>query len=131
MRSILVYGASVIALVALVTAAFVQAACSGDKELVEAADAPIGIETNLGYVTVENRAGTPLLDVKIAIQTPAAPYSYLITRLESGQKREVAVGSFTSRDGAFLNLRLMKPRTVRVNARDLTEKAYEAQVSWK
>ena len=131
MRSILVSGASVIALVALVTTAFVQTACARDKEAVEAADAPIGIETNLAYVTIENRAGTPLLDLAIAIQTPAAPYTYSINRLETGQKREVSIASFTSRDGAFLNLRLMKPRTVRVKAKDLTDKAYEAQVSWK
>jgi len=83
------------------------------------------------FVTIENRAGTPLLDLTTTIQTPSAPYTYLITRIEAGQKRDVPVNSFSSRDGTALNLRLVTPRAVRATAKDLTSKTYEAQVSWK
>jgi hypothetical protein len=108
-----------------------HSACASDKEVVQAADATIGIETSQMFVTIENRAGAPLLDLTTTIQTPAAPYTYLISRIEAGQKRDVPVNSFASRDGASLNLRLVRPKLVRVTAKDLTDKRYEAQVSWK
>jgi len=116
---------------AVAAVAMSVAACARDKDVVQAADASIGIETSQMFVTLENRAGAPLLDLTTTIQTPAAPYTYLITRMEAGQKRDVPVSSFSSRDGTSLNLRLVRPRTVRVTAKDLTDKHYEAQVAWK
>ena len=122
---------SVVSALLLTAAAAAQAACASDREAVQAADAPIGIETSQMFVTVENRSGGPLLDLSIMVQTPAAPYTYLISRLEAGQKRDVPVSSFLSRDGTGLNLRLIRPRSVRATAKDLTSKSYEAQVGWK
>ena len=107
-----------------------QSACAGDKETVQAADASIGIETGQLFVTVENRAGGPLIDLLITIQTPSAPYTYLISRIEAGQKRDVPVSSFSSRDGTGLNLRLVRPKSVRATAKDLIDKSYEAQAPW-
>ncbi|PYR37741.1 MAG: hypothetical protein DMF93_17400 [Acidobacteria bacterium] len=106
-------------------------ACAQDKETVQAADASIGIETSSMFITIENRAGTPLLDLTTTIQTPSAPYTYLITRIEAGQKRDVPVNNFASRDGTSLNLRLIRPRSVRAAAKDLTGKSYESQTAWK
>ena len=73
----------------------------------------------------------PLLDLTTTIQTPSAPYTYLITRIEAGQKRDVPVNNFSSRDGTSLNLRLIRPRSVRAAAKDLTGKSYESQTAWK
>jgi hypothetical protein len=128
MRKILVCVAAVMALD--IMAAF-EVACSRDKETVQAADAPIGIETSQMFVTIENRAGGPLLDLTIAIQTPGAAFTHLVRRLEAGQKQDVALSSFSSRDGTTFNLRFVRPRGVLVTATDLTSKKYEAQVSWK
>jgi hypothetical protein len=128
MRSILVCAISAAALIGVAVS---QAACASDKETVQAADAPIGIETGQLYVTVENRAGGPLVNLTLTVQTPAAPYTYMISRIEAGQKRDVAVSSFSSRDGTGLNLRLIRPRHVTATAKDLTNKPYEAQVTWK
>ncbi|HJZ77883.1 MAG TPA: hypothetical protein VKE51_39415 [Vicinamibacterales bacterium] len=129
MRSIFLCAVGAAALMAVAVS---QAACTDDKESVQAAaDAPIGIETSQMFVTVENRAGAPLLDLSIAVQTPSAPYTYLITRLEAGQKRDVPVNSFSSRDGTSLNLRLIKPRSVHATAKDLTGKSYDSQAPWK
>jgi hypothetical protein len=128
MRSTLLCAAGALALVAVASS---QAACTNDKEILQAADASIGIETSQMFVTIENRAGAPLLDLTTTIQTPAAPYTYLITRIEAGQKRDVPVSSFSSRDGTSLNLRLVRPRSVHVTAKDLTDKRYESQVGWK
>jgi hypothetical protein len=128
MRSTLLCAAGVLALVAVASS---QTACTNDKEIVQAADAAIGIETSQMFVTIENRAGGPLLDLTTTVQTPAAPYTYLISRIEAGQKRDVPVSSFASRDGAPLNLRLVRPKSVRVTAKDLTDKRYEVLASWR
>ncbi|PYR24583.1 MAG: hypothetical protein DMF98_14920 [Acidobacteria bacterium] len=108
-----------------------QAACSRDHEAVQAADTSIGIETSSMFVTIENKAGGPLLDLTVASQTPGPTYTSSVTRLEAGQKQELPLSSFSSRDGATFNLRLMKPRAVHVTATDLASKKYEAQASWK
>jgi hypothetical protein len=128
MRTVVV---CLVAATALNTVALSQIACSRDNEAVQAADTSIGIETSQMFVTIENRAGAPLLDLTVAIQTPGAAFTHLIARLEAGQKQEVPLNSFSSRDGTSFNLRLSKPRAVRVNATDLTSKKHEAQVSWK
>ena len=127
MRTIRVCLLAVIALGIMVP----EVACSRDNEAVQAADSSIGIETGQMSVTIENKAGAPLLDLTVAIQTPGATYTHMVTRIEAGQKQELALGSFSSRDGTSFNLRLMRPRAVRVMATDLTNKKYEAQVSWK
>ena len=129
MRAMLVCALGVTALVA---ATMSQAACASDKETVQAAaDAPIGIETGQLFVTVENRSGGPLVDLTVTVLTPSAPYTYMISRIEAGQKRDVPVSSFSSRDGTGLNLRLIRPRNVKAAAKDLINKPYEAQVAWK
>ena len=130
MRSIFV---CVIGAMALIGGTVSQAACTSDKETVQAqaADAPIGIETGQLFVTVEDRAGGPLVDLTITVQTPSAPYTYMISRLEAGQKRDIPISSFSSRDGTGLNLRLIRPRAVKATAKDLTAKSYESQAPWK
>ena len=128
MRAMLVCAIGVMALAA---ATMSQAACASDKETVQAADASIGIETGQLFVTVENRSGGPLIDLTLTVQTPSAPYTYMISRIEAGQKRDVAVSSFSSRDGTGLNLRLIRPRSVKATAKDLTNKPYDTVAPWK
>jgi hypothetical protein len=129
MRRIVVCVAAVIA-VSLMSAS--EVACSRDSETVAAAaDAPVGIETSQMFVTIDNRAGAPLLDLSVAIQTPGATFTHLVSRLEAGQKREIPLNSFSSRDGTMFNLRFFRPRTVRVTATDLTAKKHEAQAPWR
>jgi hypothetical protein len=129
MRAIFV---CVIGVIALAAATMSQAACASDKETVQAAaDAPIGIDTGQLFVTIENRSGGPLIDMTLTVLTPSAPYTYMISRIEAGQKRDVPVSSFSSRDGTGLNLRMIRPRNVKATAKDLTNKPYEAQVAWR
>jgi hypothetical protein len=127
MRAILVCVIGVMALAATMS----QAACAADKETVQAADASIGIETSQLFVTVENRSGGPLIDLTLTAQTPSAPYTYMVSRIEAGQKRDIAVNSFSSRDGTGLNLRMVRPRNVHATAKDLTGRSYDATAPWK
>jgi len=106
-------------------------ACSRDNEAAQAADAPIGIETSQLFVTIQNRAGIALLDAKITVQTPGAPYTYIFSRLESGEKKEVPLSSFSSRDGTSLSLRMVRPRAVQVTATDMVKKQYDVKAPWK
>ena len=108
-------------------------ACARDHEVAEAAsNAAIGIQTTQLFVTIENKAGTALMDLSAVIQAPGAPpYTHLITRLESGEKRDVPLSDFSSRDGTTFNLRMVRPRTVRVSAVDLTGKKYSVEAPWK
>ena len=113
----------------VIAASFV--ACSHDGELVQAADAPIGIETSQLFVTVQNKAGIALLDLTVTVQTPGAPYTYVLSRLESGDKRDVPLSSFSSRDGTSLSLRMVRPRAVQVTATDMVKKKYDVKAPWK
>lgn len=129
MRSIL---ASLAAAMAIGLVAVTGVACTGDSEVAQAADdAAIGIETGSMFVTIQNKAGAPLLDLTVEIQTAGAPFTHLVTRLEAGEKQDVSLNSFSSRDGTTFNLRLAKPRAVRVTATDLTSKKYEVRAPWK
>ena len=87
--------------------------------------------TDLNTADRRNAKRDPLVDLSLTVQTDSAPYTYLISRLEAAQKRDVPVNSFSSRDGPRLILRLIKTRSVRATAKDLTGKPYEAQAPWK
>jgi hypothetical protein len=112
--------------------ALIASACSGNPESVQAANAPIGIETSQMFVTIENKAGLTLLNLSVAIQPAGAPaFTHLIYRMENAEKRDVPLRDFSSRDGTTFNLRLVKPKTVRVTATDVTNKAYDVQAPWR
>jgi hypothetical protein len=98
-----------------------------------AGNAPaIAVETSSLFVTVENRAGQPLEDVRIALKPASGTqFTTLISRLETGAKRDVALSEFRSSDGMNFSLRLQKPKQVAVTATDVVGKKYEVTVPWK
>ena len=124
---------SVICVAAAVFAAVLALpACSNDRETLQAANAPIGVEITKMFLTVENRTGGPLLGAKVTIQPAGAPpFTRLLSRIETAAKLDVAFGEFSSRDGTPFNLRLHHPRTVRVEAKDMMNKSYEVEVPWR
>ncbi len=63
-------------------------ACSSGQPAPQAADAPIGVEISQMFVTVENRAGLPLVDVDVAILPVGGPivFTKLVARVEHGEK---------------------------------------------
>src|SRR5262245_48754388 len=72
----------------------------------------IGIETSQLFVTVENKAGAPLLGLQIAVQSVGGSLKFIasIPRMESGEKRDISISDFRSLDGTYLNLRAIRPR---------------------
>ena len=119
--------------VLLAMSAWLAAGCSerGSAEKL-AEDAPLLVSTTSTAVAVLNRAGLPLTDVKMVI-VPYGPvvFEKSIARLEATERREVALGEFRSGDGAALNLRFVKPKSVRVSARDVVGKSYEVELPWR
>jgi hypothetical protein len=93
----------------------------------------IVVKTSQLYVTVENRAGSPLVDTQIVIDPVGAPLSFsrTIARIENGEAKDVAVADFRSQDGTSLNRGFVRPKKVTVKAEDLTGKKYEVSVPWQ
>jgi hypothetical protein len=108
-------------------------ACS-DRETAQAqaANTAIGVQTSQFFVTIENKAGAPLINLKATIVAAGGlPFTSLVSRMENGEKRNKSLNDFSSSDGTTFSLRSTNPRTVRVEAEDVTGKKYDAEVPWK
>jgi hypothetical protein len=106
--------------------------CSGGSPE-QSGTSPLAVETSQAAVTIRNTVGQPLTDVTIAIVPFAGQLEFatFFSRIESAEKREIVLSDFRGRDGTTFNLRVVKPRFVRVKARDFTGKDYDATVNWK
>jgi hypothetical protein len=118
---------------AIVTIALTVSGCSGDRETAEAAaNAPFGVQTTELFVTIENKAGTPVINVTASIVSVGGlPFTRLISRMENGEKRDFSLNGFSGRDGTTFSLRVVRPKRVHVAGEDLAGKKYEADVAWK
>ncbi len=77
------------------------------------------------FVTIENRTDQPLIDVTVGIKSGMLTYTDSVSRLEAKEKRQLRHAEFSSRDGTSFNLRIARPTTVSVTARDTTGKKFE------
>jgi hypothetical protein len=121
-------------LVTVVACAITQTACSnqGSPERA-AADAAIPLEISSSGIAFQNKTGMPLTSVTLAILPygPGGEFTRRLSRIENTIKREVPLGEFRGRDGTPLNLRVTRPKSVRLEAEDATGKKYEVEVPWK
>jgi hypothetical protein len=109
-------------------------ACSVDRESAQAqgASASIGVQMTELFVTIENKAGTPLINVTVSIVSVGGlPFTRLVSRMENGERRDMSLAEFSGRDGTTFSLRVVRPKSVRVTAEDLAGKKHEAEVPWK
>jgi hypothetical protein len=122
------------AAMAIGTTGWIMSACSGDRETAQAegASAPIGLQTSDLFVTVQNKAGTPLINVTVTIMSVTGlPFTRLVSRMENGAKRDISLSEFSGRDGTPFSSRIVRPKRVRVTGEDLTGNKQEAEVPWK
>lgn len=121
------------------TAAFVSgflaSACSGESGSVGTGGqqgAFVGVQASSLFVTIENRAAQPLLDVRIAIKPVggSTEFTKLLSRLESADKRDISLGDFSGRDGTAFNLRVVRPKEIVVTAVSLTGQKFATTVPW-
>lgn len=94
---------------------------------------PVVLSTSASAVTVENRAGRPLLNVRIAIDAAgaAAPFLRIIPSIEAGHTMTLPLAEFRTEEDATLDAAGTPPRQVTMTARDSLAKSYEVTVAWK
>lgn len=111
---------------------FGSIACGKTTGGTNAANQLIGITTSQMFVTIENRAGVPLMDIKVNIVPVgrATIFTATWTRMENSEKHDFSLGEFRGRDGTPLNLRIHRPQSVVVTATDINQKPYEVETSW-
>jgi hypothetical protein len=125
--------ARIVILCTLGAASLFAAACSekGSAQQVDA-NAPVTIEVHQTLITLQNRAGLPLTDIKLAV----IPYSRTeftksFARMENSERREIMMSELFSRDGTPFNPRMVKAKLVRLSAVDAVGKHYDLEVPWK
>ena len=113
-------------------ATFGLVACSAEPPA-QALDAPIAISTSQLSIVVENKVGMPLTDVDVSIVPVggATEFRKFVGRMENAEKRDLSLGGFYGRDGTTFNLRVVRPRAVRVTGKDLNAKPYNVEARWQ
>jgi len=93
----------------------------------------IGVQISSGFVTVENNTGKPIVETTISIRMGSLQYPYVpgVPRLAPGEKRNLSIGDFRSRDGSQLYVNLRRPNEILVTATDVDGKTYEGSVPWR
>ena len=122
----------------LIAAASVLSGCSNaavSKAVGSAGDAaaPIVVTTSESGITIENHAGRPLLNVRIAIDAVdmPMPFVHVVPTIDSDAKSELALTVFRSEDGTLLDPATIHPKQVSVTARDTLAKSYDVTRAWK
>jgi hypothetical protein len=82
-------------------------------------------------ITVQNRTAEPLVDVSIAIKSSTLTFSDRVSRLEANERRPIRQGDFTSRDGTSFNLRVARPQSIAVTAKNLNGRQFETTLPWQ
>ena len=108
------------------------AACAAEPPAQDQ-NAPIGIQNSQLSVVIENKVGMPLTDVDVSIVPigGATEFKKFVGRMENAEKRDLSLGAFYGRDGTTFNLRVVRPRTVRVTGKDLNAKPYSVEARWQ
>lgn len=95
--------------------------------------APIRVEISQMFVTVENRSGFSLREMRIEIVPMArtTDFTIIVPRMENGEKRDFALGNFRGRDGTPFNLRVVRPKALKVSGTDINNRTVAVEVPWK
>jgi hypothetical protein len=95
------------------------------------AEVPFEVEVSQLFVTVVNRSTRPITDIRVTI-VPAGPLRFTseYSRLDPGARRAFSLGSFRARDNTPLNLRVVRPRSVLVEATDGDGEEHQLRLPW-
>jgi len=124
----------------ILAAGWVAAACSSARGGSEsgavgssgATPSAVAIEKTSSYLTIENRAGLPLVDISVAVQTTnGMSFRTMIGRLETSAKREISYADLRSTDGTTFSPQWQRPARIAVTATDVVGKKYDLTVPWK
>ena len=93
---------------------------------------PIELEISQFSITVANRSGTAIANVKLEVIPVGAQTIFSAThyRLESNADKDFSYNDLRGSDGTPFNLRVHKPRTVRVTANGVDGAEHELEMPW-
>jgi len=108
-------------------------ACGGVMAPAQPESAPLRIDNTQMFITVENRSGLALREVTIQIVPVgrSTDFSIIVPRLENGDKRDFPLGNFRGRDGTPFNLRVVRPKSIKVTGTNINNQVIEAEVPWE
>ena len=123
---------SAICLVGILSLSLLSGACGSSGGAGDQGQAVAITNTQL-FVTVQNQSGLAMREVKVAIIPVGAPTEFVVTmyRMENGEKRDFSLGDFRGRDGTQFNMRVVRPKSIKVTATDINNKAIEVESPWK
>jgi hypothetical protein len=121
------FGAGFVALIGLV-AMLSAAGCS--RALADDPNAPVGVTVSQTYLTINNKAGSALIDGTIELVPSGVlpPYKTSLPRVESGSNRDVRFDRFAGAGGARFLRGATHIRSVRLSATDMTGKVHKREV---
>jgi len=121
------FGGGLVALIGLV--AMLSAAGCG-RALADDPNAPVVVTVSQTYLTINNKAGSALIDgiIELVPSGVLAPYRTSLPRVESGSNREVRLDRFSGAGGARFLRGGTRIRSVRLSATDVTGKVYKREV---
>lgn len=117
-------------------AAWLLSACSNAavSKAVGTTDRPstIVVDRSESAVIVENRAGRPLLNVRVTVEPTetGTPFIHVLPTMDAGEKRDLAFTDFRSEDGTLLDPVSVRPMQVKVTARDTLANNYDVTIPW-
>jgi hypothetical protein len=119
-----------------VVGALLLSACTGPgvREAVgtDAAATPVEVQTSESAVTVENRAGRALLNVRVEVVATGTPAAFvrIIPSIDTGQTMSLLLTDFRTEEGVALDPFATAPARVTVKARDTLTNSYEVTAVW-
>ena len=112
----------------------VVTACGSGRDYDSPTGGPIEIERSQLNISVSNRSGAGLNDVKLEVFPVGRQmvFSATIYRLESEATNRFSLGELRGSDGTPFNQRVHRPESIRVTARGTGgDDAYEIEVAWE
>ena len=113
-----------------------QLACTNaavDKAVGTASsDAAVVVARGERGITVENRAGRPLLNIRLVIEgrDNGASLAHTLPTLDTGATREVPFADFRSDDGTLFEAGSVAAKQVKTTARDTLGNNYDVTTPW-
>ena len=111
----------------------VQVGCGGES-VIESGTDQIGIDVSALSVTIENKAGLGLREVRAVIEPAGIQktgYAVIVGQVGNAQKRDISLSEFRAEDGTPFSPRAVQASAVRVTAEDINGLQYEAVVPWE
>ncbi len=93
---------------------------------------PVVVTTSPSTVVIENHAGRPLLNVRVAVDATGStlPFVKIVSTVNTAETMTLQLADFRTDDAVVFDPGAATPKQVTVKARDTMSRSYEASASW-